>query len=274
LPHAQHARPGGAELGLHVSLHRGALIINADDWGRDRDTTESILECARRRTISSASAMVFMEDSERGAALAKEYDVDVGLHLNFTSPFTAPDCPPELKGRQSKLAAYLGRHPLARIVFHPGLREDFAYVVAAQMDEYRRIYGVTPRRIDGHHHQHLCANVLFGGLLPPDALARRNFSFRSGEKGVVNRFYRKTMDRWLSREHRLVDGLYSLLPLQPVSRLQQIVALARYQIVELETHPVNPEERSFLMGAGIFQVIGDIPIARRFCIADDVGSAE
>ena len=48
-----------------VTANRGVLIINADDWGRDRRTTQSIHDCVVRKTISSASAMVFMEDSER-----------------------------------------------------------------------------------------------------------------------------------------------------------------------------------------------------------------
>jgi hypothetical protein len=40
----------------------GLLIINADDWGRDAHTTDNILDCALRGTISSVSAMLFMED--------------------------------------------------------------------------------------------------------------------------------------------------------------------------------------------------------------------
>jgi chitin disaccharide deacetylase len=249
----------------------GRLIINADDWGRDRPTTEPILSCAMKGTVSSVSAMVFMEDSERAAAIAAERGIDAGLHLNFTTPLTAPNCPAKLKDQQLELGGYLRRHALARVVFHPGLAGAFEYVVAAQIEEFRRIYGADPSRIDGHHHQHLCANVLFAGLLPEGTLVRRNFSFQPGEKSFVNRFYRRSMDRLLSRKHQLVDGLFSLLPLLPVSRLQQIVARARYQVIELETHPINPEERSFLFGEGIFQLIGDIPIARRFCLA---GSAE
>jgi len=69
--------------------HTGALIINADDWGLDRSTTDRILECANRRVISSASGMVFMEDSERAAGLAREHRIDIGLHLNLTEAFSA-----------------------------------------------------------------------------------------------------------------------------------------------------------------------------------------
>jgi len=51
---------------------RGLLVINADDWGRDRTTTDKILECTNVGTVSSVSAMVFMEDSERAAALSRD----------------------------------------------------------------------------------------------------------------------------------------------------------------------------------------------------------
>jgi len=60
------------------------LIINADDWGRSRTETDAALQCYEKGRITSASAMVFMEDSERAADIAKENQVDVGLHLNFS----------------------------------------------------------------------------------------------------------------------------------------------------------------------------------------------
>lgn len=68
---------------------RGVVAINADDWGRDANTTDRILECVQGCVVSSVSAMVFMEDSERAAHAAREHHVDAGLHLNFTTPFTA-----------------------------------------------------------------------------------------------------------------------------------------------------------------------------------------
>jgi len=67
----------------------GSLIINADDWGRDLATTDRIRECFEAQAISSASAMVFMADSERAAKIARLGSFDCGLHLNFTTPFSA-----------------------------------------------------------------------------------------------------------------------------------------------------------------------------------------
>ena len=71
------------------------LIINADDWGRSAAETDAALRCYKAGRVTSVSAMVFMEDSERAAELAKENELDVGLHLNFAEPFTGSNHPAE-----------------------------------------------------------------------------------------------------------------------------------------------------------------------------------
>lgn len=240
---------------------RGFLVVNADDWGRDARTTGMILDCVLREAVSSVSAMVFMEDSQRAAVLACERKIDAGLHLNFTTPFTAPQCPGGLAKRQHELGRYLRRHRLAQIVFHPGLARSFDYVVAAQLDEFRRLYGADPDRLDGHHHMHLCANVVLGKLLPPGTLVRRNSSFQSGDKGVWNRMYRRFVDRGLARRHRLVDFLYALSPLESADRVQRIFSLAQHSVVEVETHPVHEAEYRFLAGGEIFARTDGVTLA-------------
>ena len=271
------APPGGAsgatgEFGEPVPRSRnsdraGGLIINADDWGRDRKNTEKAFECVLRGTVSSVSSMVFMEDSERAAALAQERGIDAGLHLNVTTPFSAPGCPPRLAQRQAELARYLSCHRLAQAVFHPGLIRAFEYVVSAQLDEFRRLYGAEPDRIDGHHHMHLCANVLLKGLLPRGTLVRRNFSFGPGEKGVWNRLYRRFVDSMLAHRHYLVDFFFALPPLDAPDRLQRIFSLAREFVVEVETHPVHPDEYRFLTGGDIFRQTGDVRIGPALVVA-------
>jgi predicted glycoside hydrolase/deacetylase ChbG (UPF0249 family) len=245
---------------------RGLLIVNADDWGRDQRTTDRTLECFGRGAVSSVSAMVFMEDSERAAARARERGIDTGLHLNLTTPFSAPKCPEQLVKRQRELARYLLRHPLARVVFHPWLARSFEYVVAAQLEEFTRLYGTEPERLDGHHHMHLCANVLFRRLLPRGTLVRRNFSFQPGEKSLWNRLYRREVDRILARRHRLVDFFFSLPPLVPASRVRRMFALAGEFTVEVETHPVNEDEYRFLTRGDVFRWNGDVPLATRFTV--------
>lgn len=238
----------------------GALILNADDWGRTCDTTDRTLECIRSKSVSSVSAMVFMEDSERAAMIAQEHAIETGLHLNFTTPFSAGSCTPKLKECQQKIARTLLRHRLAKVMFYPGLIHAFEFVVAAQIEEFRRLYGTEPSRLDGHHHMHLCANVLFQGLLPTNTVVRRNFSFDAAEKPLLNRLYRKAVDRMLARRHRLADYFFSLAPLQPEDRLQRIISLSRKYVVEVEAHLVNQDEYRFLAEGGISRLAGDIRI--------------
>jgi chitin disaccharide deacetylase len=243
----------------------GCLIVNADDWGRDQATTDRIRECFEARAISSASAMVFMADSERAAEIARRGSFDCGLHLNFSTPFSAPDLSAPLREHQSRIARYLKRSRLAQACYHPGLADSFRYVVAAQLEEFQRIYGSEPARIDGHHHMHLAANVMFARLLPAGTMVRRNFSFRRGEKGWGNRLYRTFLDGRLAHRHQLTDYFFSLPPLEP-ERLSGIFSLTRQSVVEVETHPVNADEYRFLMGGEILLRTGSVPIARGYRI--------
>jgi hypothetical protein len=155
---------------------------------------------------------------------------------------------------------------LSQSVFHPGLAASFEYVVKAQLGEFRRLYGEEARRIDGHHHMHLCANVLFGGLLPAGTIVRRNFSFAPGEKSWCNRVYRKIVDRVLAGRHPLADYFFSLVPLGPSSRLDRMLSLARHSVVELETHPINSEEYRFLTGAEVLHRVGALQFAPRYAV--------
>src|SRR5437867_7668763 len=249
----------------------GLLIMNADDWGREPLTTNRILDCALRGAVSSVSSMVFMADSERAATMARERGIEAGLHLNLTTSFSAPGCPARLVERQQELARYLLRHRLAQVVFHPGLVRSFEYVVAAQLDEFRRLYGADPDRLDGHHHMHLCANMLLGGLLPPGTLVRRNFSFQAGEKSLWNRLYRRFVDGMLARRHRLVDFFFSLAPLAPPVRLQRIFSLARRFVVEVETHPVVPEEHRFFADGDLLRCAGELTIIPASAVRERAG---
>ena len=247
---------------------KGCLIVNADDWGRDFETTDKTLACVRHRTVSSVSAMVFMEDSERSAAIALAQEIDAGLHLNLTSPFTRATCPARLAEHQERVARFLLRARFAQAIFHPGLTSSFRYVVNSQMDEFQRLYGRPPGRIDGHHHMHLCANVLLQKLLPAGIVVRKNFSFLPGERHFANRWYRGMVDRHLAKRYRLSDYFFSLPPFQSRERLSRIFSLAHHFCVEVETHPANPDEYEFLLAKpGIFSLPADLAVAPHYVSA-------
>ena len=106
--------------------------------------------------------------------------------------------------------------------------------------------------------------VVFDKLLPEGTIVRRNFSFAAGEKGFANRMYRRIIDSRIKSRHILTDYFFSLAPLEPLGRLERICALAAENIVEVETHPVNAEEYTFLTEDGFRTFSKRIRIARRF----------
>ena len=253
----QHGSEDAAEE-LNITPSRIGLIVNADDWGRDQFTTDRIRDCVLFRSVTAASAMVFMEDSERAASLAQDCGVDVGLHLNFTTEFSSPRMHTPLVEHQQKVAGCLRAHRYAPLVFHPLLQRSFEYLVKAQIDEFTRLYKEPPDRIDGHHHMHLCTNLLFSGdLFSREIRMRRNFSFRQGEKSLANRLYRRLVDSHLARRYRMTDYLFSIMPMHP-ERLDIIFAMAGSSIVELETHPVNAEEFRLLTSVEFARKTADI----------------
>ena len=54
--------------------------------------------------------MVFMADSERAAELARENNLEVGLHLNFTEKFTAPGITATLENCHNRIIRFLSRN--------------------------------------------------------------------------------------------------------------------------------------------------------------------
>src|SRR2546427_3646182 len=115
-----------------VGLANRMLIINADDWGRSVAETDAALRCDKGGRTTCVSAMVFMEDSERAAELAKENELDVGLHLNFTERFTANKCPAMLGDCHNRIIRFLTRNKRSQLLYNPFLRKEFSHSYQAQ----------------------------------------------------------------------------------------------------------------------------------------------
>ena len=109
---------------------------------------------------------------------------------------------------------------------------------------------------------HLCANVLWGNLLPAGTVVRRSFSWEPGVRSRANTLYRRLVDHRLARRHRMSDFFFSLPPLEPLHRLPRIFSLARRFVVEVETHPINAAEYRFLATGEIARRAGPTQIVR------------
>jgi hypothetical protein len=236
------------------------LIINADDWGRSVAETDAALKCIRLGTVSSVTAMMFMDDSVRAAAVARDQCVPTGLHLNLAEPFRDAGVEPRLRNAQRRLVDYLASSRLASLVYHPGLQRDFRHSVAAQLDEFRRLYGREPTHVDGHRHQHLCANVLLSDLIPSGSKVRKTFFFWPGEKGLINRAARGLVNRYLGSRYQVTDYFFALSQCLGRSRLQRVLDLGTAADVELMAHPVKAPEFDLLSSEPFLTAISGLQL--------------
>lgn len=227
------------------------LCINADDWGRSARETDRIIECIVGGPVRNASAMVWMEDSERAALLSKDYtQVDFGLHLNFTELFTGESVPERIAEDLKLVRRFLGSgDSVRRYVPHLGLIGAFERLVEAQVAEFARLYGDSPVRADGHLHMHLSTNGLWALRRFPGNRVRRNFTFEAGEKSFWNRCLRGMIDTLVSQRFSVTDRFYSLETVLNQGSISKIVEASRSQVVELMTHPIYPSEGAFLVSS-------------------------
>lgn len=223
------------------------LIVNADDLGRSREATDRAITCFSAKAISSASAMVFMADSERASLAARDAGLPVGLHLNLSEAFSATNVPPDLKHAHDAVRNFLKVNKYALLFYNPFLTRQFEFVTRAQLAEFERLFRREPTHLDGHQHMHLATNVLLQGLLPEGAKVRRNFSTRSGERNFANRAYRRVVDWFLKRRHIVVDHFFSLSHFLEREQFLELIALAKASNVELMAHPERDKEFEFLM---------------------------
>ena len=123
-----------------------------------------------------------------------------------------------------------------------------------------RLFDKSPSHIDGHHHMHLCANLLLSKLIPIGMKLRRNFSFWPGEKSMLNRTYRWLVDRWLARRYCLADYFFDLTHCIEEKKLDRVAALAKSSNVELMTHPIVNWEQKYLMSDEFEEILQRLEI--------------
>ncbi len=236
------------------------VIITADDYGKNRHATDSIYECFSKQRITSASAMVFMEDSARAASIASESNLELGLHLNFTMPFDAPEIPSGVRKKQVKVISYLASHKLAQAIYNPFSSDAFRFLYNAQVEEFMKLYGRAPDFYNGHHHMHLCANMLRDKLIQNGTRVRRTFKFERGEKNLINRLYRSFIDSTISERYISTDRFFSIAPVRDQDRLKKIFKYAKSETVEIEVHPENTEEKEFLLSERYGHLIDSVHV--------------
>lgn len=228
----------------------GLLIVNADDLGLDQGNTDAILACFHSGAISSATALVWMKDSERAAAIARHEVLPVGLHLNLIEPFTADEVPPEVAARQLRVVERLAANDASGYLFHPGWSEDFEQCISDQLTRFFELYGRAPTHVDGHRHRHLVPNALFARALTSVGRCRRPVNRRSTESRAHKRALNAALARLMRARFVTTDWCFSIRALNPGlggSASNGELALAQDHSVEVMVHPGWEDERAVLL---------------------------
>jgi predicted glycoside hydrolase/deacetylase ChbG (UPF0249 family) len=135
------------------------LIINADDFGFNREITDGILECHRNGTVNSTTLMVNMTGADYAAGLVAGFPgLSVGIHLNLTlgRPISPPD---RILSLVNKEGWFRDQGDMFRRAFRFQLNaKEIETELSAQVERFLA-YGLVPTHADSHHHVADCPQI-------------------------------------------------------------------------------------------------------------------
>jgi len=121
------------------------LIVTADDFGKDCETNRAVSIAKEEGILTSASLMVVGKRWEEAVEIAKEKDIDVGLHLSLT------------EGESIYLRKYINWSPSQlgiKIQFFKDKRLYAKNEIELQCKRFIST-GLSLRHIEPHHHIHI-----------------------------------------------------------------------------------------------------------------------
>lgn len=141
-----------------------ALIVNADDFGKDNSVNMAICEAFAKGLIHRTTLMANMPCAKEAMEMAKEkgFIDKVGIHLNLTEgkPLTEEISKnSEMCDENGEFSADFHRNTYKRFCLCKKTKKDIRKELDAQIAKYAE-YGGTLFHIDSHHHVHTDASVL------------------------------------------------------------------------------------------------------------------
>jgi chitin disaccharide deacetylase len=119
------------------------LILNADDFAFNAAVSRGIVALAQKGRLTATSAMTLSPRWTTDAPALAELrgQIDVGLHLDWTSPFAIA------AGHGTNLPK-----AMLQAVFGGFNTEAARVVIECQLDAFEQVWQAPPSHIDGHQH--------------------------------------------------------------------------------------------------------------------------
>ena len=162
------------------------VIVCADDFAVSLAVSRAIAQLGGQGRISATSAMVLSPRWAADVAMLRDLRgrIDVGLHLDWTSPLAAVAGHGMSLGR-AMLHSLAGRFNGARVTA----------VIERQLDTFEAHWQAPPDHVDGHQHVHQFAGIReplldlldrrYGRGAGPWVRISRPVAFGAGVKGMV-----------------------------------------------------------------------------------------
>ncbi len=140
-----------------------ALIVNADDFGKDESVTSAICEAFEKGLIQRTTLMTNMPFAKEAMDLARKcgFDDRVGIHINLTSGTPLTDGikkDPVMCNEAGDFSAEFARNKKTRFFLPKDTKRHVESELRAQLDRYAELGG-TLWHIDSHHHVHTDPSV-------------------------------------------------------------------------------------------------------------------
>jgi chitin disaccharide deacetylase len=171
------------------------LILNADDFAFNAAVSRGIVTLAQQGRLTATSAMTLSPRWAKDAPALAELrgHIDVGLHLDWTSPF-AIEAGHGRGLKRAILSAVMG-----------GFDKTTARVVIErQLDAFERVWHAPPSHIDGHQHVHQFKGIRDALV---DIMANRYKGVSSDQKPYLR--ISKGASGWLDVKANVIAALNS-----------------------------------------------------------------
>jgi chitin disaccharide deacetylase len=171
------------------------LILNADDFAFNAAVSRGIVTLAQQGRLTATSAMTLSPRwaADAPALMELRGQIDVGLHLDWTSPF-AIEAGHGRGLKRAMLTAVLGGYSRAKA-------HD---VIQRQLDAFEQVWQAPPSHIDGHQHVHQFKGIRDALV---DMMAKRYSGVPIGQRPYLR--ISKGVSGWLDMKANVIAALNS-----------------------------------------------------------------